>query len=347
MKRMILLLIITGLVFVVSACGGGDTPSFLGYSVEVGSVTKHENRKSIKSKGSSDKKSDAESESKQPSDVESTDVFKSTIISNSMYANKDEHLALTLRFENEKRDTLIDIVLDDSDYGNDQAYTSSSRINIIYSIETFKLEDVWITDITLVMPKTKSEVGEKRIIKIKEVNFLREVINKSVSANFRKCESQLLEVQVIEEYVPSSKILFRYDDFEAFGDTGLIITGINLEYYHNTVYIPEEIDGKKVIAIGYMILPDKHLQNLIYPSNLKYFHDRALSACVLGDFICLSQELTNLGVGDNWFQGKGPSTNLYIYKSIEPMFSSWFHDKTINPNGNSFFLDDLEKLPVL
>ena len=251
MKRMILLLIITGLVFVVSACGGGDTPSFLGYSVEVGSVTKHENRKSIKSKGSSDKKSDAESESKQPSNVESTDAFKSTIISTSMYANKDEHLALTLRFENEKRDTLIDIVLDDSDYGNDQAYTSSSRINIIYSIETFKLEDVWITDVTLVMPKTKSEVGEKRIIKIKEVNFLREVINKSVSANFRKCESQLLEVQVIEEYVPSSKILFRYDDFEAFGDTGLIITGINLEYYHNTVYIPEEIDGKKSLLLGY------------------------------------------------------------------------------------------------
>mgnify|MGYP003301088660 CR=1 FL=1 len=44
------------------------------------------------------------------------EVVDSMTMATSMYANKGEHLFITLRFENEQRDSLVDILLNDEKY---------------------------------------------------------------------------------------------------------------------------------------------------------------------------------------------------------------------------------------
>lgn len=336
MKKIFAILVALVTSLVVSSCGTkNDVPSFIGYNIEVGSIESYDvNNKPKKQKLN------------YSSNNTSTEVVDSMTMSTSMYANKGEHLFITLRFENEQRDSLVDILLNDSDYGDNQVYNTSSKTNVVHSIETFKLGELWVTDIMIITPKTKTDVGGKRIIEITEVNFLRDVINSTVSASFKKCESQTLEVNIIKEYVPSSKVFFEYEEFDLNGDSGIVITKVNTDYYRSIIYIPEEIDGFKVVAIEREILLDFKIENLIYPSSLRYFKDRAFNHVITNDFICLSQELTNIGYGDNWLQGKDENTNLYLYRSLVSQFSDWFYDKSINPNGKSYIIDDLNKLPV-
>lgn len=339
MKKILAILFVLFTSFVVSSCGtnntNNDVPSFMGYNIEIGTIDSYDVNIKPKKRKLNDSLSDTP-----------TEVVDSMIMSTSMYANKGEHLFITLRFENEQRDSLVDILINDSDYGDNQVYNSTSKINIVYSIETFKLDDLWVTDILIVTPITKAKAGTTRSIEIVEVNFLRDVIHSTVSASFKKCESQTLKVNIVEEYVPSSKVFFEYEEFEYGEDSGLIITGVNTDFYRGIIYIPEEIDGLKVIAINEFILIDFKIKNLIYPSTLRYFKDRAFNHVVSHDFICLSQELTNIGIGDNWFQGKAEGTNIYLYRSLIPQFSDWFYDKSINPYGKTYILDDLDDLPV-
>ena len=244
MKNFLVFLFVFFTSFVASSCGSNnDVPSFMGYNIEIGTVDSYDVNIKSKNRKLNDSLSDTPNE-----------VVDSMIMSTSMYANKGEHLFITLRFENKQRDSLVDILLNDSEYGDNQVYNTSSKKNIVHSIETFKLGELWVTDILIVTPITKTDVGSKRIIEITEVNFLRDVINSTVSASFKKCVSQILEVNIIEEYVPSSKLFFEYDEFELNGDSGIVITKVNTVFYRSIVYIPEEIDGFKVVAIEREVL---------------------------------------------------------------------------------------------
>ena len=83
----------------------GKAPSFLGYSIETGMTAanhSNENQKRV---------------------LKAYDAGENTIgevITDSMFANKGEKLVITLQFVNEDRDNFVDLVLNDSDYGDDQ-----------------------------------------------------------------------------------------------------------------------------------------------------------------------------------------------------------------------------------
>lgn len=300
------------LMFLMASCfenvntSKSKTPSFLGYFIESERI---------------------EVSAIQPKGLKraNSEEMHESIITDEMNANKGEYLFITLQFVNEERDTFVDLVLDDSDYGDDIVYDSLSAKNKIHSVETYKKDSKWTTDVTIVLQKTKSD--SVRNIEIKEVNFLKQVINQTVSADLEtESLSTKLQINVIEEYVPTSKYLFSYEEVEYDGITGYEITKINYEPYGypSIIYFPSHIDGIEVISLAKDITPVSDTLSCkvcVIPETLRYFYTRFLNSnvgWVTDKLIILSHHLIDFDPIDPFYAAGDPTTYLwedYVYEA--------------------------------
>lgn len=316
MKKFLTILFAGALM--LTGCGNnggvkGKAPSFLGYSIETGmTVANHsnENQKRVLKAYGDGKNTNGE------------------VITDSMFANKGEKLVITLQFVNEDRDNFVDLVLNDSDYGDDQVYELSSKTNIVHSVETSKSNGKWITDVTLLMPKTKSTTIRK--IEITEVNFLKATINKQIHADLEKDSySKKLDVEVTEKFVPTSKVFFQYEDFSYNGEEGVQITKLNEEYgVPNILYIPSYIDSMPVLSCtnGALDTVSFELKNLVIPETMKYHEARMAHGAVENSFTVLAQDVKNISTDpDDSLIGFFQYTKLYLTNSY---YSTYCDGKT-------------------
>ncbi len=270
-------------------------------------------------------------------------------IADSMYINYGEKMVIALQFINEKRDVFVDLVLDDSDYGEDQVYNNSSKINIVHSVETYKKDGNWITDVTIVMPKTKSHTGTREI-QIKEVNFLKEMTNTNVQADLSsQSYSKNIKATITDKYVPTSKVFFEYEEVEYNGNVGLEITNIISEYgYPNVIYIPEKIDNVNVISCAENILPNQKIKGMILPSTFIYHHAGIMNDSVSDLFILLSHDVINIHPTNNddslvHFDTAG--ADVYVWSEYYNSHYSLGYD--ISSWGLNLHLLDNETPPII
>lgn len=126
------------------------------------------------------------------------------------WINKDEMVLLELSYENKKRDTMVEIVLDDSDYGKGQIYTTSASVNKILNVDTQFDEEkgVYVTDVLIQMPKTKSQ--SERKVEVKETVFLRELTGQKGYADLSSARQTSATLKVSEEPIPSYSVYFKF-----------------------------------------------------------------------------------------------------------------------------------------
>ena len=156
-------------------------------------------------------------------------------ISDSMLINRNEIVLTTLVLKNEKRDNIIEIILDDSDYGVNRVYTSSSSINKIVSIDTVYNgnEATYYTYVSILLPKSKSI--SNRTINMKEITYLRN------SSQEGKCFmgdaiTKKLNMEVSAQPLPSCPLYFNFSKNET-GNYSL--TSLNYNYdIPEILYIP-------------------------------------------------------------------------------------------------------------
>lgn len=180
--------------------------------------------------------------------------------------NKDEMILLKASYENKKRDSIIEIVLNDSDYGKQQIYTTSASVNKILSSDTYfdDERDSYITDVLLQMPKTKSETTRK--IEITETCFLRETIGKKGYADLSHARQTSIDFLVATEPIPSYSVYFNFIENN---DNGYTLVSLSSNYsLPNTLYIPSVYNGKKVNIIGDTAFDKATIKKLIIPESI-------------------------------------------------------------------------------
>lgn len=180
--------------------------------------------------------------------------------------NKKEMLLVKLSYENKKRDNIVEIVLNDSDYGKKQIYTTAASVNKILSSDTYYDEekDSYITDVLLQMPVTKSE--SKRIIEVEETCFLRETVGVKGYADLSSTRQTSVTFLVSEEPLPSYPQYFNFAENE---EGGYTIVSWNQNYsLPDTVYIPPIYKGKPVNKLGTKVFDKATMTTLIIPETI-------------------------------------------------------------------------------
>ncbi len=99
------------------------------------------------------------------------------------YLEKKQEFSLKICIANPERDTILDVLLNDSQEGENCLYSSGSTIFKLSSIDTLwdKAAKTYYTYVTLSLPTCKK--AGARMIQILEINFLRNVINKQINGN--------------------------------------------------------------------------------------------------------------------------------------------------------------------
>lgn len=182
------------------------------------------------------------------------------------WINKDEMLLLKLSYENKKRDSIIEIVLNDSDYGKKQIYTTAASVNKILSSDTYYDEerDSYITDVLLQMPITKSET--ERVIEIDETCFLREVTGVKGYADMSTARQTRVNLKVSEKALPSYPVYF---DFLRNDDGTYTVLGISSDYeLPDVLYIPPTFNGNAVTKIADKVFENVLMTTLIVPESI-------------------------------------------------------------------------------
>lgn len=191
---------------------------------------------------------------------------KEAEVNENNWINKDEMLLLKLSYENKKRDSIIEIVLNDSDYGKKQIYTTAASVNKIISSDTYYDEerDSYITDVLLQMPITKSET--KRVIEIDETCFLREVTGVKGYADMSKARQTKVNLKVSEKALPSYPVYF---DFFRNDDGTYTVIGISSDYeLPDVLYIPPTFNGNAVTKIADKVFENVLMTTLIIPESI-------------------------------------------------------------------------------
>ncbi len=317
MKKLLLFIIALFTVIILPGCSSGnsDSPVFSGYFIEEERVdldfdfNKKDSKVNIKSR-------------------KKDDYFEigTSIITDEMFVNEGEYVFVTLQFINEARDTFVDLLLNDSVYGKDKVYDNFSKLNKVHSVETYRLNDKWVSDITIVLPGTK-EKGV-RTIEIKEVNFLKQTINKQIAADLKSQSfSTILNIHTADNYVPTSKYLFDYKEVTYDDITGYEITKFNYytEYdYPSIVYFPSYINGIPVISIGYNIIGDEEVECkvCVVPETVKFYHTMLLNdvvGTVTDELYILTHSLSDIGEFHySWFVNGNPI--YYMWDDFEHEF---------------------------
>lgn len=182
------------------------------------------------------------------------------------WINKDDILLLKLSYENKKRDSIVEIVLNDSDYGKKQIYTTAASVNKILSSDTYydDEKDSYITDVLLQMPNTKSHT--ERTIEIVETSFLRETMGIKGYADLSSARRTRVDFSVAEEPIPSYSVYFNFVENE---DNGYTLVSLSTDFTQpDTLYIPPEFNGKAVNKIGDTAFEKARIKKLIIPESV-------------------------------------------------------------------------------
>lgn len=209
--------------------------------------------------------------------------------------NKKEMILVKLSYENKKRDNIVEIVLNDSDYGKKQIYTTAASVNKILSSDTYYDEekDSYITDVLLQMPATKSE--SKRIIEVEETCFLRETVGVKGYADLSSTRQTTVTFLVSEEPLPSYP---QYFNFTANDNGGYTVVSLANDFeIPETIYIPEEYKGLPVNTIGNQAFEKATFSKLIVPPSISMIGTNAvLNALNLKEVVMLCKDIPKGGV---------------------------------------------------
>lgn len=181
--------------------------------------------------------------------------------------NKKERLFLMLSYENKKRDSIVEIVLNDSDYGEKQIYTASASTNKILSSDTYydSGKQSYITDVLLYLPETKDS-SMTRTITIEECCFLRETAGVQGYADLSKARTTSVTFNVSSVPAPSSVALF---DLVKNSYGGYTVTGLNSTYaIPEILYIPDSYQGLPVNELSTAFLGNSRVKKLIVPESV-------------------------------------------------------------------------------
>lgn len=209
--------------------------------------------------------------------------------------NKKEMLLVKLSYENKKRDNIVEIVLNDSDYGKKQIYTTAASVNKILSSDTYYDEekDSYITDVLLQMPVTKSE--SKRIIEVEETCFLRETVGVKGYADLSSTRQTTVTFWVSEEPLPSYP---QYFNFTANNNGGYTVVSLTNDFeIPETIYIPETYKGLPVNTIANQAFEKATFSKLIVPSSISTIGTNVvLNALNLKEVVMLCKDVPKGGV---------------------------------------------------
>lgn len=195
-----------------------------------------------------------------------TDESDEAEVKGNNWINKDDMLLLKLTYENKKRDSIVEIVLNDSDYGKKQIYTTAASVNKILSSDTYYDEekDSYITDVLLQMPNTKSNT--ERTIEIVETSFLRETMGIKGYADLSSARRTRVDFSVAEEPIPSYSVYFNFVENQ---DNGYTLVSLSTDFTQpDTLYIPPEYNGKAVNKIGDAAFDKAMIKKLIIPKSI-------------------------------------------------------------------------------
>lgn len=180
--------------------------------------------------------------------------------------NKGEMLLLKLSYENKKRDNILEIVLNDSDYGKKQIYTANASVNKIVSSDTFYDEekDSYVTDLLLQMPETKGDT--ERIIEVEETCFLRETVGLQGYVDLSKARQTSVRFVIPENPIPSYPVYFKFVENK---DGTYMLTSVNSQYtLPDILYIPPSYQGKAVTVIADEAFEGALMKELIVPESI-------------------------------------------------------------------------------
>lgn len=179
-----------------------------------------------------------------------------------------DQLVLKLSYKNPQRDSILEIVLNDSQYGKKQIYTSQASINKIMSSDTYydETEDVYITDLVLKLPVSKDD-SATRTIEIAETCFLRETVGLQGYVDMSQARSTSVDFNISTVPIPNSEALFTYEK-NTKGDA-YIITGLNPDYTTSScIYFPRTYDGLPVNELAWNVLDKAKIKTVIIPETI-------------------------------------------------------------------------------
>lgn len=189
--------------------------------------------------------------------------------------NSDDQLFIKLTYKNPQRDSIVEIVLNDSQYGKKQIYSSSASINRILSVDTYyeEAENVYITDVLLCLPANKAD-SDMRDIDIEETCFLRETVGLQGYADMSKARSTCVSFRVSRTPVPNTDGIFKFQK----NSTGYTVKGLNTDYaISKTLYFPRTYKGLPVNELAWNVLGDTNIENVIIPETIELMRTQITS----------------------------------------------------------------------
>lgn len=96
------------------------------------------------------------------------------------YVEMSDTVELNLCIANPERDTIVDVLLDDSQDGRNCLFSSSSTVYKIASIDTLWDEATSTFNTYVKIHISKCKAADLRSIQIKEINFLRQIIDQRI-----------------------------------------------------------------------------------------------------------------------------------------------------------------------
>ncbi len=221
--------------------------------------------------------------------------------------NKDEILFLKLSYENKERDSIVEIIINDSDYGNQQIYTTSASINKIVSADTHynQEKDCYITDVLLKMPKTKS-LSERKI-EVVETSFLRESLGVKGIVDLSVADTTIVTMQVSATPLPSYAAYFNFVQNES----GYTVLSLKTDYeLPSTLYIPQQYNGLPVNQIGNQAFDKASMSTIIFPDTISQIGSKAFNSTALNlTKVQFNGQTAPVLLGDLGLNGR---TKLYI-----------------------------------
>ena len=160
---------------------------------------------------------------------------------------------------------------------------------------------------------------------------------------FTKKDSQTYTTTIVISGLESEEIWEYENDWEI--DDAVMITGFKNDYWpQGTIFVPGEIDGKRVVRLGYDLFYDyDDVKTIVVADSIKYIGERAFyceaERIVLPSSMdCSNLYLNGLYRGGSWTETSwvGSYFNMNYLKKIE--FSN---GKNVSDNGKVFIIDDM------
>lgn len=226
-----------------------------------------EDDENVNDRSEDDKNEDNKNEDEETIDSE---LYAPKIEKGVMNVNLNCTVLVKLTFENSKRDNIVEIVLNDSEYGKKQIYTPNSMKNKIISADTTydEVADTYVTDVLIALPPSTKE--GVRTIDIEECSFLREITGVKGYIDMSKARTISFTIETTTNLVESDSLYFT---FEKNIEGGYTIRNVSLEllkdYPLDTISVPSYYKGLPVTKIASYSFSSAVTKRLVFPSTIK------------------------------------------------------------------------------